>query len=83
MAELLDTIEIESGAAPRAAVIWMHGTHDPLISLGRGRRSRDLLVDLGYRVAWREYPVPHAVCDAEISDVSRWLSEVLDSDPTS
>src|ERR671918_2598957 len=25
MAELLETVEIESGAAPRAAIVWMHG----------------------------------------------------------
>src|SRR5262252_4631451 len=25
MADLLETIEVETGSAPRAAVIWMHG----------------------------------------------------------
>jgi phospholipase/carboxylesterase len=81
---LPQTLVAEAAAANRDVPIFMaHGTHDPLISVGRGRRSRDLLLELGYRVAWREYPMPHAVCDAEVSDVSRWLSEVLDGDPTS
>jgi phospholipase/carboxylesterase len=35
------------------------------------------LTELGYRVAWREYPMPHAVCGEEIADVAAWLRDVL------
>jgi phospholipase/carboxylesterase len=31
------------------------------------------LRQLGYRVDWREYPMPHAVCPEEIQDIGTWL----------
>jgi phospholipase/carboxylesterase len=75
---LADTVAGEASPANRDVPLFMaHGTEDPLIPLARGRRARDLLLDLGYPVAWREYAMPHSVCDAEIRDVSAWLREVL------
>ena len=75
---LADTVATEASPASRDVPIFMaHGTHDPLIPIDRGRRARDLLVGLGYRVTWREYPMPHSVCPEEIADVSAWMREVL------
>ena len=31
----------------------------------------------GYAVEWHEYPMEHAVCAAEIADISAWLHRVL------
>ena len=73
-----DTLAAEASPANRDVPIFMaHGTDDPIIPLGRARRSRDKLTDLGYRVTWREYPMAHSVCDAEVDDLSAWLSAVL------
>jgi phospholipase/carboxylesterase len=73
-----DAVAAEASPANRDVPIFMaHGTEDPLIPLARGHRSRDRLLDLGYRVTWREYAMPHAVCDPEIRDVAAWLREVL------
>lgn len=75
---LADRLAAEASAANRDVPILMaHGTHDPLIPIARGRGSRDRLVELGYRVTWREYPMPHSVCAEEITDVAAWLREVL------
>jgi phospholipase/carboxylesterase len=75
---LADTLETDVSPANRDVPILMaHGTHDPLIPIDRGRRSRDRLVALGYRVTWREYPMPHSVCAEEITGVAAWLREVL------
>jgi phospholipase/carboxylesterase len=75
---LADTVAGEGSAANRETPIFMaHGTHDPLISLGRGAEARDRLVALGYHVEWREYPMPHAVCPEEIADLSAWLRKSL------
>ena len=72
------TLAAEASAANREAPIFMaHGTHDPLIPLARGREARDALTALGYRVEWRQYAMPHAVCADEIADVARWLRDVL------
>src|SRR5881628_3181122 len=73
-----DTLAAEASPANRDVPIFMaHGTDDPIIPLGRARRSRDKLTDLGYRVTWREYPMAHSVCDAEVDDLSAWLSGAL------
>jgi phospholipase/carboxylesterase len=75
---LPDTVGAEASAANRDVPLFMaHGTEDTLIPVSRGRRARDLLADLGYRVEWREYRMPHAVSDLEIRDVGAWLRSVL------
>jgi phospholipase/carboxylesterase len=75
---LADRLAAEVDAANRETPIFMaHGAHDPLIPLARGREARDLLAALGYRVVWRQYPMPHAVCADEIADVARWLRETF------
>jgi phospholipase/carboxylesterase len=76
---LADTVAAEASPTNREVPIFMaHGTQDPLIPLARGARARDLLRQLGYRVEWREYPMPHAVCPEEIRDISAWLRAALD-----
>ena len=73
-----DTLADEASAANRdVPIFYAHGVHDPLIPLARGRRAHDILVELGWRVEWHEYPMPHAVCTEEIADVAAWLTKVL------
>jgi len=75
---LAETLAAEASPATRDVPIFMaHGTHDTMIPLARARRSRAVLEGLGYRVEWREYPMPHAVGAEEIADVARWLRGVL------
>ena len=73
-----DALAGEASAANRDVPIFMaHGTHDPMIPLARAADGRDLLTSLGYRVEWREYPMPHSVCPEEITAISAWLRDVL------
>ncbi len=75
---LPDAVAAEASPVNRDIPIFMaHGTHDPLIPLGRGRESRDRLLAIGYQIDWHEYPMPHSVCGEEIADVSAWLRKVL------
>jgi phospholipase/carboxylesterase len=75
---LPDTVAAEASAANRETPIFMaHGIHDPLIPIARGLRGRDVLAGLGYRITWRQYPMPHAVCGEEITDIARWLRGTL------
>ncbi|MBI4014195.1 MAG: carboxylesterase [Candidatus Rokubacteria bacterium] len=75
---LADALGAEGTPANRDVPIFMaHGSDDPLIPLARAQWARDRLVELGYRVRWREYRMPHAVCAAEIADIGAWLGEVL------
>jgi phospholipase/carboxylesterase len=75
---LADTVAEEASPANRDVPLFMaHGASDPMIPLARGRRARDIVVDLGYRVEWHEYPMPHSVCAEEVEDISAWLTGVL------
>jgi len=75
---LADRLAAEESPANRDTPIFMaHGTHDPLIPLARARQSRDVLIGLGHRVEWHEYPMPHSVTDAEVLDIAAWLGRVL------
>lgn len=54
-----------------------HGTQDPVVPYTMGKNSRDLLVNSGYAVEWREYPMQHSVCLEEVRDIGAWLTSVL------
>jgi phospholipase/carboxylesterase len=75
---LAASLEAERSAANRAVPIFMaHGTHDPMIPLRLARESRDLLLSLGYEVAWHEYPMEHSVSPEEVAAIGAWLRRVL------
>jgi phospholipase/carboxylesterase len=68
-----EVVESDS-AQPKSLRIFMaHGTSDPMLPVQLGESSRDALQAIGYSVEWFEYPMQHAVCPAEISDISVWL----------
>ena len=68
----------EASAANRATPIFLaHGTDDEVVVHSRGTASRDLLLQLGYRVEWHDYPMGHSVCMEEIRDLNAWLLQVL------
>jgi phospholipase/carboxylesterase len=54
-----------------------HGRYDDIIPLGRARASREQLEQLGYKLEWHEYPMPHSVCAPELADISAFLAKVL------
>ena len=68
------TLAAERHAANAATpIFWGHGSADPVVPMPRGAESRDLLLALGYTVAWHAYPMAHAVCAEEINDLRAWL----------
>jgi phospholipase/carboxylesterase len=75
---LRDTLEAENASANQAIPIFMaHGRFDEIIPLPRALASREQLQKMGYKVEWREYPMPHSVCMEEIGDISAFLRSVL------
>jgi phospholipase/carboxylesterase len=54
-----------------------HGTQDGVIAIERARQSRELLDAAGLHVEWKEFPMQHEVCLAEITLVSDWLQRRL------
>jgi phospholipase/carboxylesterase len=75
---IIDSVAAEANAATRdIPIFYAHGTQDPVITIDRAERSRDLLASLGYVVDWHAYAMPHAVCPQEIDDIGAWLRRVL------
>ena len=54
-----------------------HGLYDPLIPVGIGRRTREILEKASIDVTYREYPMGHMVIPAEIADARTWLAPLL------
>jgi phospholipase/carboxylesterase len=68
----------ERAAANDATPIFMaHGQGDTVLPMDLGVQSRDFLKSQGYSVEWHDYPMPHAVCAAEIADIRQFLLRVL------
>ena len=60
-------------ANAKIPILMAHGTQDPLVPLAMARTSRSKLEALGYKVEWREYPMPHSVCMEEVAEIGAWL----------
>ena len=71
--EVLNTDSVESLDLP---IFMAHGKFDPVLPMELGRESADLLIASGFDVEWHEYPMAHAVCEAEIDDIRRWLKTI-------
>jgi len=75
---LAGKLKAEKSPANQDLPIFMaHGQYDDLIPLNRAQKSRELLVDAGYKVEWHDYPMPHSVCGEEIADIASFLVRLL------
>jgi phospholipase/carboxylesterase len=75
---LAESLANEAAQANRGTPIFMaHGTEDGVIPFEMATRSRDALVQHGFDVEWREYPMAHSVALEEIGDIAQWLKKVL------
>ncbi len=71
--------EERSAANLGLPVFQGHGTHDPMVPIEYGLQARETLVELGYPVEWREYPMGHEVHPQEIAHIGSWLRARLGS----
>lgn len=58
-------------------VLMVHGLHDQVVPLDRGRMAHEALKAQGYEVQWEDYPMGHEVCMPEVEKISEWLQRVL------
>ena len=71
---LEDSLASEATIANANIPIFMaHGTQDPLIPLSLAMSSRAKMEARGYKIEWREYPMPHSVCMKEVEDIGVWI----------
>ncbi len=71
--EVVDNSESQPRELP---VLMVHGTFDPLLPLAAGEHAREIMQDAGFKVQWHEYPMAHAVCAEEISEIRKWLVNI-------
>jgi phospholipase/carboxylesterase len=73
-----NSFSTERASANDATPIFMaHGQGDTVLPMSLGVQSRNFLKAQGYAVEWHDYPMPHAVCAAEIADIREFLLRVL------
>jgi phospholipase/carboxylesterase len=72
----VDSIEL-SDSNKEIPIKIQHGIHDPVVPESLGQKATTQLVKLGYSVNYQNYPMEHAVCPQQISDISLWLQEIL------
>jgi phospholipase/carboxylesterase len=58
-------------------IFMAHGRGDTTLPIVMGVQSRDWLQSQGYKIEWHDYPMAHAVCAAEITDIRDFLFRVL------
>jgi phospholipase/carboxylesterase len=63
-------------SAPFPPIAIGHGTFDPVISVDWSRQAKQLLEDAGAEVLYREYPLPHAIDPAYLSELASWLERI-------
>lgn len=60
-------------AGKNTSVFFAHGSGDPVIPIAIGKASYATLTQMGVKTQWQDYPMQHAVCAEEISDMADWL----------
>lgn len=70
--------EVNRKIAPETPIFMAHGLYDDVIAHDHAVESKVKLEELGFKVTWESYPMPHSVCAEEIGEISDWLIKVLD-----
>jgi len=71
--------ELNDSVGHRELPVFMaHGSFDPMLPMQWGRASADKLIEAGFSLEWHDYPMAHAVCAEEISDIRAWLMSIFE-----
>lgn len=75
---LRDRLSAERSASnSQVPILMCHGTQDPVVTLPFALQSRTALQQAGCMLDWREYPMEHSLCAAEVLAISQWLQQRL------
>ena len=55
-------------------ILYLHGLLDPVIPIATAERSRQFLLNAGYDIDSRDFPIPHSVSPEEIAVIGNWLT---------
>lgn len=76
-APTFETVTALSSVQAQTPALCMHGTHDPVVPFVMGQAAQQQLAQWGVSVTWHDYPMEHAVCPEQITDIGHWLSAQL------
>jgi len=54
-----------------------HGEHDNIVPYSLAEVSSSLLLNKGYDVELKRYPMDHSVCSQQLADIRQWLVDSL------
>ncbi|HZS47804.1 MAG TPA: alpha/beta hydrolase [Blastocatellia bacterium] len=74
-----DVIIQEAVRDPKRQILVAHGTSDDVVPVEAGRLVNRELVELGYKVAYREFPVGHSIDFDEMAFIRDWIQSRLDA----
>ena len=69
--------KLRSTANQSTPIFMAHGTQDPVVPYMMGDETRLLLEGAGYKVEWHGYPMPHSLCQEEVTDLRGFLRKIL------
>ncbi len=61
--------------AVETPLLCMHGRHDEVVPFEQGRLAYEASACPSRPADWRDYPMGHELCDAQLVDIARWLHE--------
>ncbi|WP_371186709.1 alpha/beta hydrolase [Thalassotalea maritima] len=71
-----DSINVNAANA-EIDIMVMHGSQDPVVVPELARKAMQSLEQFGYHPDFKQYPMPHAVCQEQVSDIAKWISQRL------
>jgi phospholipase/carboxylesterase len=66
-----------SGNIIQTPVFMAHGEYDDVIPLDVAKTTAQQLKKHKIKLQWQQYPMAHTVSEAEISDISQWLGDII------
>tara|TARA_A100001037_G_scaffold270901_1_gene266075 strand:+ start:73 stop:732 length:660 start_codon:yes stop_codon:yes gene_type:complete len=70
------SIELDE-ANSRLPIFVGHGEYDPMVPVKLGEQTREKLLEWGYPLEYKTYPIEHSVDMQEIRDIGIWINERL------
>lgn len=68
-------LECKSVISKNTPIFLGLGLYDPIVLPAWTKQSQNWLIANGFtNITWRQYPMEHAVCAAEIQDIASWLT---------
>lgn len=58
----------------KISIFMAHGNLDPILPLTLGKKTFQILSQLGYLIEWHDYATGHQICYEEIKAIGKWLT---------